>query len=556
MTPSVGIAMHPDHGTDVDTLLRHADAAMYQAKGAGRHTIRVYDGAMGVSARRQLAVETRMHQAIADGELVLHYQPKLDVRTGDVLGLEALVRWEHPTQGLIPPKAFIRVAEETGLVAPLGGWVLHEACAQMAGWHALGHDKLHVSVNVSARQFKLQDVPATVRSALAESGLPPEALELELTESVGIDPDGSVGAALLELQALGVRCSIDDFGTGYSSISYLHEYPVDTIKLDRSFVQDIGDGDDAPIVRAVIAMAHNLGLRVVAEGVETKAQLTFLKRHRCDEVQGFLFSRPLLSADVIAFLDSRAAMSATGRRRVPAKAAVALVAATATMDEESLGRLLWEESELNAGEADLLPFQEEEDEEDKGRRGLMIFSMAGILIVPVLLGLGAGGGLPPTVQTRVQNVIDVAGVRPAEPVPVAQPVAAAALPKPTATKRPSTAKQTPGASPGDGSKGRQRSALGSAAAGAVKPSVAPKAKPAAGKKPAAKKPGKKPAAGGGQTATAAPPVVVPPNKPKGKPATAPGRAKKKATAASSAVSSTPVTTTTTPPKGNGKGKKP
>ncbi len=226
---------------------------------------------------------------------------------------------------------------------------MHEACAQMAGWHALGHDELHVSVNVSARQFKLQDVPALVRGVLEDTGLPPEALELELTESVGIDPDGSVGAALLELQELGVRCSIDDFGTGYSSISYLHEYPVDTIKLDRSFVQDIGAGQDAPIVRAVIAMAHNLGLRVVAEGVETKAQLKFLEKHHCDEVQGFLFSRPLPALGVPAFLNARAAMTPAGRRRVPTMA-VAALATTAVMDEEALGRLLWEESELNAGE--------------------------------------------------------------------------------------------------------------------------------------------------------------------------------------------------------------
>ena len=495
MTPSVGIAMHPDHGTDVDTLLRHADAAMYQAKGAGRHTIRVYDGAMGASAQRQLAVETRMHEAIADGELVLHYQPKLDVRTGDVLGLEALVRWEHPTQGLIPPKAFIRVAEETGLVAPLGSWVLHEACAQMAGWHALGHDDLHVSVNVSARQFKLQDVPALVRGALEDAGLPPEALELELTESVGIDPDGSVGAALLELQALGVRCSIDDFGTGYSSISYLHEYPVDTIKLDRSFVQDIGAGQDAPIVRAVIAMAHNLGLRVVAEGVETKAQLKFLEKHDCDEVQGFLFSRPLPALGVPAFLDSRAAMSPAGRRRVPTMAAV-VVATTVTMDEEALGRLLWEESELNAGE-DLLPFTEEEEEEEQGRRGLMIFSMAAILLVPVMLGLGAGGALPPTIQHHVSDVVDAAGVSQAERVPVANPINAAVPTKPTGTASSRPAKSKPVQAIGDGP--RRGAALMSApragaGSGVVRPSTRPQPAPAA-KKPG-KKPAKKPAVGG------------------------------------------------------------
>ena len=512
---------------------------------------------MGASSQRQLAVETRMHQAIADGELVLHYQPKLAVRTGEVLGLEALVRWEHPTQGLIPPKAFIRVAEETGLVAPLGGWVLHEACAQMAGWHALGHDELHVSVNVSARQFKLQDVPALVRGVLKDTGLPPEALELELTESVGIDPDGSVGAALLELQGLGVRCSIDDFGTGYSSISYLHEYPVDTIKLDRSFVQDIGAGQDAPIVRAVIAMAHNLGLRVVAEGVETKAQLKFLEKHDCDEVQGFLFSRPLPALAVPAFLDARAAMSPAGRRRVPTMAAVAALAASAVaMDEEALGRLLWEESELNASE-DLVPFAEDEEEEEKGRRGLMIFSTAAILLVPVMLGLGAGGALPPTIQHHVSDVVDAAGVSQAERVPVANPTTARAEPTSTPSRSPATSK--PAQAIGDGPRrGAALTLAPRSGAGAAKPSTRPRATPAAakpGKKPT-KKPANKPAAGGPATGPTTPPVVTTPKPNGNKPTTAPGRAKK-SSAAGRAVSSAPApTTTTTPPKGKGHGKKP
>jgi diguanylate cyclase (GGDEF)-like protein len=555
MTPSVGIAMHPDHGTDVDTLLRHADAAMYQAKGAGRHTIRVYDGVMGASAQRQLAVETRMHQAIADGELVLHYQPKLDVRTGDVLGLEALVRWEHPTQGLIPPKAFIRVAEETGLVAPLGGWVLHEACTQMAGWYALGHDELHVSVNVSARQFKLQDVPALVRGVLEDTGLPPEALELELTESVGIDPDGSVGAALLELQELGVRCSIDDFGTGYSSISYLHEYPVDTIKLDRSFVQDIGDGQDAPIVRAVIAMAHNLGLRVVAEGVETKAQLKFLRKHGCDGVQGFLFSRPLPALGVPAFLDARAAMTPAGRRRVPTMRVVALATAAVALDEEALGRLLWEESELNATE-DLLPFaeEEEEEEEENGRRGLMIFSTAAILLVPVLLGLGAGGGLPPTIQNRVSDVAGAAGVSQAERVPVANPTHVALLAEPTSTTSRGPAKRKPAQAIGDGPRRGAAFTL-SPRSGAARPSTRPHAAPVAGKP--VKKPAKKkaPAAGGPATGPTTAPVVTT-AKPKGSKSVAPGKVKKSTTVAPGASSGPAPTTTFTPLKGKDHGKKP
>jgi len=562
MTPSVGIAMHPDHGTDVDTLLRHADAAMYQAKAAGRHTIRVYDGAMGASAQRQLAVETRMHQAITDAELLLHYQPKLDVRTGEVLGLEALVRWKHPTQGLIPPKAFIRVAEETGLVAPLGSWVLREACAQMAAWHAAGHDDLHVSVNVSARQFKLQNVPDLVRTALDETGLPPEALELELTESVGIDPDGSVGAALLELQELGVRCSIDDFGTGYSSISYLHEYPVDTIKLDRSFVQDIGDGHDAPIVRAVIAMAHNLGIRVVAEGVETKAQLKFLEMHGCDEVQGFLFSRPICPDDVIGFLDHRAAMSPAGRRRVPTMAVVALP--VATMDEESLGLLLWEESELNAGDGDLLPFVGSAEEDDeKGRRGLVLFSTTAILLVPVLLGLGAGGGLPPTVQNRVSDVVDAAGVSPAKPAPVVITDDTAEGTKPSTSPSRAPAKQAvpkPATVTRDDRPWRPGTASTSAPAlGRVvaKPTTRPrgatattkpgKAKPAA-VRPAGGGPGSGSGSGSGSGATAAP-------KPKGEPPVAPGKAKKKATAAAADVTAPQAATSTATGRGNGKGGK-
>jgi EAL domain-containing protein (putative c-di-GMP-specific phosphodiesterase class I) len=523
----------------------------------------VYDGAMGASAQRQLAVETRMHQAISDGELLLHYQPKLDVRTGEVLGLEALVRWEHPTQGLIPPKAFIRVAEETGLVAPLGSWVLREACAQMAAWHAAGHDDLHVSVNVSARQFKLQDVPDLVRTALDETGLPPEALELELTESVGIDPDGSVGAALLELQELGVRCSIDDFGTGYSSISYLHEYPVDTIKLDRSFVQDIGEGHDAPIVRAVIAMAHNLGIRVVAEGVETKAQLKFLEKHGCDEVQGFLFSRPLCPADAVSFLDRRAAMSPAGRRRVRTMAVVALP--VAAMDEESLGRLLWEESELNAGDGDLLPFVGSEEEDDeKGRRGLVLFSTTAILLVPVLLGLGAGGGLPPTVQNKVSDVVDAAGVSPAKPAPVVIPDDTAEGAKPSTSPSRAPAKKAvakPAAVTRDDRPWRPGTASTSAPAlGRViaKPTTRPRGAAAAtrpGKKPAAVRPGggggtgTGPGTGSGSGATAAP-------KPKGKPPVAPGKAKKtKATAAASNVTAPLASTSTAPANGKGKGGK-
>ena len=552
MTPSIGIALHPDHGGDVESLLRNADAAMYQAKAAGRNAIRVYDEAMGASAQRQLAVETRMHQAIEDGELRLHYQPKLDVGTGQVLGLEALVRWAHPRHGLIPPKAFIRTAEETGLIAPLGSWVLHNACAQMAAWHAEGHDELNVSVNVSAQQFKLQDVPAMVRSALDESGLPPEALQLELTESVGIDPDGSVGAALVELQTLGVSCTIDDFGTGYSSISYLHEYHVDTIKLDRSFVRDIDGVGDAPIVRAVIAMAHNLGIRVVAEGVETKAQLKFLEKHKCDEVQGFLFSEPLPADEVGPFLDRRAAMTAASRRRAPVAAVVAI--GLPAMDAETLGNLLWADSAQHASD-ELILLKDGEDEDSGGqlRRVGVLFAITGTMVVPVLLGLGAGGGLPPGVQAEVTGAFDVVGIQTPERAPVTAHNAASAEPRairpggsPAAAKADRGAQERRGTRPDDARLPRRP--FTSSAPGAV---VAPRpsAKTVTSPRPQrSTTPRGGPSAGAGAARPGGGAATTPgqPKKPPAKPKATKGagKTKKSATTATASGASTP---TGTPP---------
>ncbi|HSR24084.1 MAG TPA: EAL domain-containing protein, partial [Candidatus Eisenbacteria bacterium] len=406
MSPSIGVAMAPAHGDDVETLLRHADAAMYQAKAAGRNTMRMYDGSMGAAAQRQLSLESRIRDAIERAELVLHYQPKLDARTGSVVGVEALVRWAHPDMGLSPPAAFMRVVEDSGLIAPLGEWVLRNACAQAARWRAEGHCDLPVSVNVSARQFQLQDVPTVVRDALVAASLPADSLELELTESVGLDPSGTALRALQEVQRLGVRCSIDDFGTGYSSIGYLKDYPINAIKLDRSFVEDVRAGEDAPIVRAVIAMAHHLGLRVVAEGVETTAQRDFLRRNGCDELQGFLFSRPLPEDELMAYLADRPeTLGAPALRVVPDSQEPC-----AAWDEERLGRVVWEQSRargLVRDAAGLLGA--EEAGHDNLRRTLVITTASAAVALPLFLGLGAGGGLPPDLQSQVDGAVQALG---------------------------------------------------------------------------------------------------------------------------------------------------
>jgi EAL domain-containing protein (putative c-di-GMP-specific phosphodiesterase class I) len=400
MSPSVGVAVHPEHGEDVESLLRHADAAMYRSKSAGRNTVRVYDGKMESLAQRQLAVENGLRDAIGTGRLTLHYQPRVDVRTGHVAAVEALVRWNHPVQGLIPPGAFLRVAEETGLIAVIGERVLTEACQQAAAWRADGHPDLVVSVNVSARQFQVQDLPAVVATALEAAGLPAQALELELTESIGLDLDGPVRPALAQLQAMGVRCSIDDFGTGHGSISYLNEYPVQCIKLDRRYVEKLGPDDDAPMVRALIAMAHHLGLRAVAKGVETSEQLAFLRTHGCDEAQGFLFARPL-PADLLETFLVSAAAPASGVRLLPEAAGV--VPMIRAWDEAALGGYLWELTTEDTTDRRRGGGVIEDDEMPGARRTLMLAACGGVVAVPILLGLGAGGGLPPVVQARLQD---------------------------------------------------------------------------------------------------------------------------------------------------------
>ena len=297
VSPSIGIALFPSDGTDVTTLLKNADTAMYRAKERGRNNYQLYTADMNARAHERLALETSLHTAIGRNELILHYQPKVDLRTGRIVGMEALVRWTHPQRGLLSPAAFIPLAEETGLIVPLGEWALETACTQTRKWHDAGHRSLTVAVNLSARQFEQQRVESMVAKKLRSSGLDPHSLELELTESLALQDPDAIRSTLEDLRDMGVRCSIDDFGTGYSGLSYLTRLPINRLKIDKCFVHEIARGDDdARIVAAVIALAHNLRLGVTAEGVETTEQLDFLREHGCDEMQGFLFSRPVPAA--------------------------------------------------------------------------------------------------------------------------------------------------------------------------------------------------------------------------------------------------------------------
>jgi diguanylate cyclase (GGDEF)-like protein len=300
---SIGVAVSPWDGSDADTLLKHADTAMYQAKAAGRNTYQVFDSAMSARARLRFALEDSLRAAVETGRLAVHYQPKLDMASGDIIGVEALARWRHPSLGFIPPWAFIPLAEETSLVATLGEWVLDVACRQAQGWQEEGLPAIPVAVNLSPRQFAHQPVVEMVTRVLKRTGLEPALLELEVTESVLMERVDEVVASLNELRALGVRCSIDDFGTGYSALTYLAEMPIDAIKIDRSFIQRIdGEANGASIVGAVIALAHSLDLVVVAEGVESDQQLQFLDAHGCDQVQGFRFSPPVPAAEIVELM--------------------------------------------------------------------------------------------------------------------------------------------------------------------------------------------------------------------------------------------------------------
>jgi diguanylate cyclase (GGDEF)-like protein/PAS domain S-box-containing protein len=310
LTASLGITLYPFDDRDAAGLLRNADVAMYRAKELGRNGFQFYAAEMTAKASERLALENDLRAALDRGELLLHYQPIADCRTGRLLGVEALARWHHPRRGMVSPLQFIPLAEETGLIVPLGEWVLRTACTQAEAWRRLGYPWLTVAVNLSARQLQRQDLAAMVYGVLQATGLPPGCLVLELTESTIMQQADAAIATLRELKAMDIGLSVDDFGTGYSSLSYLKRLPIDTLKIDKSFVHDIpGDADDIAIAAAIITMAHSLGLKVVAEGVETAEQLAFLRAHRCDSMQGYYLSRPLPAEQFETLLQSGARLA-------------------------------------------------------------------------------------------------------------------------------------------------------------------------------------------------------------------------------------------------------
>lgn len=300
---SIGIAVYPDDGADYDTLLKKADIAMYQSKEAGRNTYRFYAEQMNVDVVENLQIRNNLRKGLAREEFVLHYQPQIDLRSNAVIGAEALIRWNHPEFGLIPPGRFIPLAEESGLIVQIGEWVLLEACRQAVAWRNAGLPELVVAVNLSAVQFKRGDLEKSIIDALTRSGLNPALLELELTESILIHDTDKVLNMVQRLKMLGVKLSIDDFGTGYSSLSYLKSFAVDKLKIDQSFVRNMADDfNDSVIVRTIIQMARNLGLKTIAEGVETKGQLALLKGQHCDEAQGYHFARPMPAGEFAHYL--------------------------------------------------------------------------------------------------------------------------------------------------------------------------------------------------------------------------------------------------------------
>jgi diguanylate cyclase (GGDEF)-like protein len=303
ITVSIGIALFPKDGEDFVTLLRNADTAMYHGKGDGRNCFQFFTPVMNERVQQRVAMDTSLRRALANREFVLHYQPQVEVGSGRIVGLEALLRWRHPVRGLVPPGDFIPHAEETGLIVPIGEWVIREVCEQLRTWLDLGEPAVSVSVNLAAPQFRQSDLVGIIENALAGTGLSPSLLSVEITEGVTMEDGRQAVETLAKLRSMGVQVSLDDFGTGYSALSYLRSLPIDVVKLDKSFVRDLeGDTGALAIASAVIMMAHNLNLKVVAEGVETGQQLSFLQNCGCDAIQGFLFSRPLPPDQVIEML--------------------------------------------------------------------------------------------------------------------------------------------------------------------------------------------------------------------------------------------------------------
>ena len=305
ISTSIGISLYPAGNTDLDSLIRQADLAMYRSKELGRNTYNFFNEEMNVAIAARIDLEASLRHALERGEFILHYQPKVSLSTGAVSGVEALIRWNRPDLGMVAPDVFIAALEDTGMIVPVGAWVIQTACAEIASWDRLGLPPLSLAVNLSARQFRQQDLAEMIGATLRSTGLPAQRLELELTESLLMEDNELSSSVLAKFGRMGLRVAIDDFGTGHSSLSYLKRFSVNTLKIDRSFVRDTpGDLDDCAIATAVVALAHSLNLNVVAEGVETAEQLTFLRGLGCDEIQGYLVSRPLAPIQFIAWIKS------------------------------------------------------------------------------------------------------------------------------------------------------------------------------------------------------------------------------------------------------------
>jgi EAL domain-containing protein (putative c-di-GMP-specific phosphodiesterase class I) len=307
VSASLGIRLLPDNARELSTLVSQADMAMQHAKHLGGNTFQFYTDNLQACTLERLQLETQLRKAIDENQLEVFYQPKLCLADDSLNAAEALVRWRHPERGLVPPGDFIGLAEETGLIAPIGEFVLRRACQQARDWQLQGLTQIRVSVNLSVHQLRQGKLTSLVRQVLDETGLAPQFLELELTESQLLDNVESVITTFQQLRDLGVKLAIDDFGTGYSSLSYLKRFPVDYVKIDQTFIRDLAlGGEDAAITRAIIVMAHSMELKVVAEGVETQAQMDFLKAHHCDEIQGYLISRPVPAEQLASLLRDQA----------------------------------------------------------------------------------------------------------------------------------------------------------------------------------------------------------------------------------------------------------
>jgi predicted signal transduction protein with EAL and GGDEF domain len=303
VTASIGIAAFPGDGDDAETLLGAADAAMYRAKQSGRNAYHFFTAEINQRTRARAHLGSELRRALERGEFALAYQPKFDLRSGLPCAAEALLRWRHPERGLVPPVEFIPVLEETGLIVPVGEWVLHRACEDIKAWIAAGVKPVPVAVNLSARQFRQQDLDARIQELVRAAGIDPALIELEITESQLMHDPDHAARVIRALSEAGIRVAIDDFGTGYSSLSYLTRFPVSALKIDRSFVADVlSDAADAAIVRTIIDMAHTLGFLVVAEGVETEAQAVLLRGLGCEQAQGYYFARPMPEAEMRAVL--------------------------------------------------------------------------------------------------------------------------------------------------------------------------------------------------------------------------------------------------------------